>query len=66
MRLKLKLFRVARKLNQQALAKLLGYKRAYYGHVERGVRNGSPDFWARMQFTFMLTNKEVEELKEID
>ena len=66
MRMKLKLFRIARRLNQLDMAKRLGYKRAYYGHVERGIRNGSGDFWASLQFEFMLTDKEVEELKQID
>ena len=66
MRTKLKIFRISRKLTQQQAASLLGYERAYYGHVERGFQQGSAAFWERLQTAFELTEKQVEELKELD
>lgn len=66
MRMKLKIFRTARRLSQQAMADKLGYGHAYYGHVERGYQQGSPAFWERLQQAFNLTDKELQELKEID
>ena len=66
MRTKLKIFRIARKLNQQDIASKLGYERAYYGHIERGYQDGSPAFWERLQKAFVLTDEELQELKELD
>lgn len=66
MRMKLKVFRITRNLNQHGMAVRLGYERAYYGHVERGYQKGSAEFWERMQSEFMLTDKEIEELKQND
>ena len=66
MRTKLKIFRIARKLNQRQIAALLGYERAYYGHIERGFQDGSPMFWDRLQQAFTLTDEELQELKAID
>lgn len=66
MRTNLKLFRIAHKMNQQQAAAQTGYKRAYYGHVERGYREGSAVFWQQLQDAFKLTDKEIEELKQID
>lgn len=66
MRTKLKLFRIARKLNQQQIAAKLEYERAYYGHIERGYMKGSSEFWTRLQAAFGLTDAEVMELKEVD
>lgn len=66
MRTNLKIFRVARKLNQQEMAALLNYERAYYGHVERGYSKGSAEFWTRLKEAFGLTDARIEELKQID
>ena len=66
MRTKLKIFRIARKLNQQQMAAKLDYERAYYGHIERGYQDGSPSFWERLQKAFALTDDEMQELKELD
>lgn len=66
MRTKLKIFRITQKLNQHNMAAKLGYERAYYGHVERGYQVGSAAFWERLQKAFGLTEKEVQELKELD
>lgn len=48
------------------MAAKLGYERAYYGHVERGLQKGSAEFWARLQTAFGLADVVVEELKKID
>lgn len=66
MRTQLKIFRVLQKLNQSQMAAKLGYERAYYGHVERGLQKGSAEFWARLQAAFELTDVVIEELKKID
>lgn len=64
--MKLKLFRIAKNLSQQEMAATLGYERAYYGHVERGLQKGSAEFWARLQAAFGLADIAIEELKKID
>lgn len=66
MRTKLKIFRIMRKLNQHKMAAMLGYERAYYGHIERGYQDGSAAFWERLQKAFGLTDDEVKELQEVD
>lgn len=66
MRTQLKVFRVLHKLSQSQMAHKLGYERAYYGHIERGLQNGSAAFWARLQAAFGLADVVIEELKKID
>lgn len=66
MRTKLKVFRILQKLSQSQMAAKLGYERAYYGHVERGLQKGSAEFWRRLQDAFGIADVIVEELKEID
>ena len=66
MRTKMKIFRIKRKLNQQQIAAVLGYERAYYGHIERGFQEGSAEFWERLQNAYALTDDELQELKELD
>ena len=66
MRTKLKIFRVQQRKSQEQMAAMLGYKHAYYGHVERGAQKGSAAFWARLQAAFQLTDDKVKELQEID
>lgn len=66
MRTQLKVFRVLQKLSQSQIAAKLGYERAYYGHVERGLQKGSAAFWARLQESFGLADVVIEELKKVD
>lgn len=66
MRTQLKVFRVLQKLSQSQMAKKLGYERAYYGHIERGLQKGSEEFWARLQAAFGLADVVIEELKKVD
>lgn len=66
MRTKLKMLRVQQNLNQSQMAAKLGCGRAYYGHVERGLQKGSPNFWERLQAACGLTDEQVQELKTID
>ena len=66
MRTQLKVFRVLHKLSQSEMAARLGYERAYYGHVERGLQKGSAEFWTRLQAAFGLTDVAIEGLKKID
>lgn len=66
MRTQLKIFRILHKLSQSEMAAKLGYERAYYGHVERGMQKGSNEFWTRLQAAFGLADVIVEELKKVD
>lgn len=66
MRTQLKVFRVLQKLSQSEMAARLGYERAYYGHIERGLQKGSREFWQRLQDAFGLADVVVEELKKVD
>lgn len=66
MRTQLKIFRVQQHKSQQEMAAVLGYERAYYGHIERGLQKGSAEFWTRLQAAFGLTDDKVQELKTID
>lgn len=66
MRTQLKVFRVLQNQSQSQMAAKLGYERAYYGHIERGLQKGSAEFWARLQTAFGLTDVAVEELKKND
>lgn len=63
MRTRLKVFRVLQKLNQSQMSERLGYGSAYYGHIERGLRKGSAEFWAQLQAAFGLTDDQVKELQ---
>lgn len=66
MRIQLKVFRVLQNKSQSQMAAKLGYERAYYGHVERGLQKGSAEFWARLQAAFELSDNVLEELKRND
>ncbi len=66
MRTQLKVFRVLQKLSQSQMAAKLGYERAYYGHIERGLQKGSAEFWKRLQAAFGLADVVIEELKKND
>jgi DNA-binding XRE family transcriptional regulator len=65
-RTNLKVFRIKQVMSQQEMAAKLGYERAYFGHVERGLQHGSAAFWERMQTAFGLTDEQVQELKKVD
>lgn len=66
MRTQLKVFRVLQNQSQSQMAAKLGYERAYYGHIERGLQKGSAEFWARLQAAFGLADVVIEELKKND
>lgn len=66
MRTQLKIFRVQQHKSQQEMAAVLGYERAYYGHIERGLQKGSTEFWTRLQAAFGLADVVIEELKKVD
>lgn len=66
MRTKLKIFRIQQHKNQHEMSVQLGYERAYYGHIERGLQKGSAAFWDRLQAAYGLTDDQVKELREDD
>lgn len=63
LRKNLKLFRVEKELSQEQLAAEIGCDRAYYGHIERGIRDGSNLFWSSLQNRFNLSNEKLERLQ---
>ena len=62
MRTDLKVLRVKNKLTQQQLANKLGVSVVTYNLIEQGKRNGSKDFWAKLQKLFKLADGELWQL----
>ena len=62
----LKLFRIALDLSQAEIAKKLDVSRSYYGFIESGRQKGSVKFWETMKDVFVLSDKNIEELKQIE
>lgn len=66
MRTNLKLFRVAKKLSQDEIAKALNCSRATYSAIENGSRRGNMSFWNRLQERFAIPSSEMWELMKVD
>ncbi len=64
MRLKLKLFRVERKLSQVEFAKKIGCSSNHYAKFERGDVDGSVKFIKTIQTAFDISNADIMELIE--
>ena len=58
-RKQLKLFRIERDMNQQAIASRLGFSRSQYALIERGARGGSIDFWENFQKEFNIPDADM-------
>lgn len=58
-RTKLKLLRVAHNLTHEEMANKLGRSRGSYIKIERGERNPTPDFWAKLQSEFKIPDEEM-------
>lgn len=58
-RKQLKLFRIARDMNQQNMAARLGFSRSQYALIERGARGGSIDFWENFQKEFHVPDADM-------
>ena len=66
MRTNLKVFRTAHKLRQTDIALDLGVSRATYSFIERGIRNGTTDFWNKLQRTYNVPDEEMWALQKLD
>lgn len=66
MRKNLKLFRIALDLSQTEIAEKLDVSRSYYGFIESGRQKGSVKFWETLKDVFVLSDKNIEELKQIE
>ena len=64
MRLKMKLFRVERKLSQVEIAKKIGCSSNHYAKFERGEVDGSVKFIKTIQSAFGISNADIMELIE--
>lgn len=62
MRTDLKVLRVKNKLTQQQLANKLGVSVVTYNLIEQGKRQGSKDFWFKLQQLFKLADGELWQL----
>ena len=59
MRTELKVLRIKKQLTQTQLASKLGTTVANYCLIEKGTRNGSKDFWNKIQKFYILKDGEV-------
>lgn len=66
LRTALKQFRVGLHLKQSEMAQQMGVGRTVYGYVERGVRDGTLDFWNRLQRTYNVPDEEMWKLQKLD
>lgn len=64
MRTNLKVYRIKKHLTQAEAAKQIGAGRAMYGHIERGFRNGSAEFWAKVKKAYKLSDSELKRLQK--
>ena len=62
----LKLFRVQHDLTQVQMAKILGVCKATYNFVECGKRQGTPEFWQRLQKEFNVPDERMWGLQKIE
>lgn len=62
MRNELKVLRVKHQLTQQQLAEKLGVSTVTYNLIEQGKRQGSKDFWFKLQQLFKLADGELWQL----
>lgn len=66
MRTALKQFRIGLHLKQSEMAKKMGVGRTVYGYVERGVRNGTIEFWNKLQKAFNVPDEQMWLLQKLD
>lgn len=65
-RTSLKVFRIMRNLTQAEFAEKLGYSRSQYALIEQGKRNGTQDFWQKLQEVFSVNDCAMWELMKTD
>ena len=66
MRTALKQFRIGLHLKQSEMAKKMGVGRTVYGYVERGERDGTIEFWNKLQRAFNVPDERMWLLQKLD
>ena len=64
MRLKLKLLRTEKNMNQEEFSKAIGFSRTYYNAVENGKHPGSLKFWKAVQNFCDVPDSEFKTMME--
>lgn len=59
-------FRRDQRMTQDDFAKEIGYSRSQYALIEQGKRNGTQDFWTKLQTRFCIEDCAMWELMKID
>ena len=62
----LKVFRVKLKMTQAELAGKIGYSHSQYALIEQGKRNGTQEFWNKLQAAFDIADVDMWELMKLD
>ncbi|MGN0804389.1 MAG: helix-turn-helix transcriptional regulator [Candidatus Coproplasma sp.] len=65
-RIELRVFRVKQHMTQAQFAEKIGCSRTHYALIEQGNRNGTQDFWNKLQAAFNIADAEMWELTKID
>lgn len=66
MRNRLYLFRCGKRLSQREIAEKIGCSRATYSAIECGTRNGTMNFWHKLQRAFDIPDADIGGLMRID
>lgn len=66
MRVELEVFRVRQKMSKTEFADKLGVSRSNYSLIEMGKRNGTFEFWSKLQETFNVPDSEMWTLIKLD
>lgn len=62
----LRVFRTKQKMTQAEFAAKVGFSRSQYALIEQGNRNGTQDFWNKLQAAFNIANSDMWELMKLD
>ena len=59
-------FRRDNRMTQEDFAKAIGYSRSQYALIEQGKRDGTQEFWKKLQARFNVEDCAMWELMKID
>jgi DNA-binding XRE family transcriptional regulator len=60
------MFRCNHKLTQAEMAVKIGVCRATYSFIERGIRSGTAEFWAKLQSVFNVPDEDMYKLMKLE
>ncbi len=58
-RIRLKQFRIGLQLTQPEIAEMLDISKFSYTAIENGTRDGTPEFWAKLQQRFQIPDSKM-------